>query len=245
MVMVSRHDVQSAIGYIRVSTVEQAEQGYSLEDQSRRIKAYCVAREIDLVGVIADVGISGADPERSGLGGVLAVLEDGYADALVVTKLDRLSRSACLMLTITEELEAAGIAIVSITESIDTSTPAGKFFRTILAGVAEFEKELITERMVAGKRAKQLKLGPAAYLGGPTVPYGFRANGDLMERDPLEWPVLERIQSERSCGATLEAIANGLNNDSIVGKRGGRWHAGTLSRLLRSTEDLLDWCLWI
>lgn len=221
-----------------MSTVEQAEHGYSLDDQTSRIKAYCHARDLELVGIIADQGVSGADPERSGLSGVVAVLKDGYADTLVVTKLDRLSLSASLMLQITEELESAGIAIVSITESIDTSTPAGKLFRTILAGVAEFEKELITERLVAGKRAKQDRLGPAAYIGGPTIPYGFRPSGDVLERDPGEWPVLERIRTERQAGATLEQIADGLNHDGIRGKRGGQWHAGTLSRVLRTTELL-------
>ena len=178
------------------------------------------------------------DPDRAGLAGVIAVLEDGYADALVVTKLDRLSRSASLMLTVTEKLEAAGIAIVSITESIDTSTPAGKLFRTVLAGVAEFEKELITERLVAGKRAKQHKLGPAAYIGGPTVPFGFCADGDVVVPHPGEWPVLERIRGERAAGATLDEIAAGLNRDGVEGKRGGRWHPGTLSRLLATAERL-------
>lgn len=232
--------MQSAIGYIRVSTVEQAEQGYSLEDQQRRIRAYCDAREIVLVAILADEGVSGASDTRPGLKGVLAVLQDGYAEALVVTKLDRLSRSAASMLRITEELEASGIAIISITESIDTSTPAGKLFRTILAGVAEFEKELITERLVAGKRAKQFKLGPEAYIGGPTVPFGFRVGDDIVVRDPIEWPVLARILADRKDGATLQEIADRLNREGVSGKRGGRWYPGTLSRLFRSVGPLVS-----
>ena len=230
----------AAVGYIRVSTVEQAEHGYSLNDQRNRIKTYCAARDWPLVAIVGDHGFSGADAARPGLEGLLAVLEDGNADVVVVTKLDRLSRSAALMLSIADDLEAQDVAIVSITEAIDTTTPAGKLFRTVLAGVAEFEKELITERLVSGKRSKQRTIGPHAYIGGPTIPFGFRAAGEVMVRDPIEWPVVARILKERSRGLTLTAIAEGLNRDGLRGKRGGLWHAGTLSRLLRTYTRLKD-----
>ncbi|MFH1330485.1 MAG: recombinase family protein [Actinomycetota bacterium] len=107
----------TAIGYARASTVEQAVSGYLLQDQHEKIRDYCRARSWDLVRVYADEGASGADSARNGFSEARAVLLSGDARALVVTKLDRLSRSASLMLAVTEELEAAGVGIVSITDA--------------------------------------------------------------------------------------------------------------------------------
>jgi DNA invertase Pin-like site-specific DNA recombinase len=120
-------DRPRAAGYIRVSTERQATEGLSLGEQERRIRAYAEAHGWELVEVFADRGISGRRDDRPALKRLLAELH--RIDRLIIPKLDRLGRSNRHLLDVFDQLEAADVQLVSVSEAIDTSTPIGKLLR--------------------------------------------------------------------------------------------------------------------
>ena len=161
-----------AVGYIRVSTDEQTQHGYSLEAQAQAIKKYCELQGWELVRIYRDDGYSGASMERPDL---QQLLEDVYLrkfDVVVVWKLDRLSRNLKDTLYLLDDaLEKNGIGFISIQEQFDTTTPIGKAVMQIIAVFAQLEREMITERMKMGKYQKA-RLGQ---FGGHVL-YGYRKN---------------------------------------------------------------------
>ena len=145
------------IGYARVSTARQAEEGTSLETQVERLKAAGAER------VIEDGGRSGATTDRPGLTELRAAVRPG--DTVLVTKLDRLGRSTKDLLSIVEDWADVGIAFRCIDQGLDFSGPSGRFLLTLLGAVAELERSMILERTAAGRAAAKAA-GKA--LGGGT-----------------------------------------------------------------------------
>lgn len=217
-----------AAGYIRVSTAKQAEEGYSLDAQQKDIERYCSAFGWELTDLYIDAGKSGKNTERPELKRLMSDAAEGKFEKVVFAKLDRLGRSAKDILTLFDTFEKRDIGLVSLKEQFDTSTAMGRFVRTILAGVAELEREIITERLMGGKGEKVAEGG---YVGG-YLPYGYELiDGEIRIHD-AEAQVIERIFTERQAGRTLEEIADGLTVDGIPTKRGGRWAKGTVSAIL-------------
>jgi DNA invertase Pin-like site-specific DNA recombinase len=144
--------------YTRVST----NVGQSPEMQSRELRQFCKARGWQIVDEYTDKGISGAKDSRPELNRLMADAHKRKFDAVVVWKFDRFARSVSHLLRALENFQALGIAFVSLSESLDTSTPAGKMVFTVLGAVAELERSLIGERVRAGlrnARAKGIRLG--------------------------------------------------------------------------------------
>lgn len=162
--------------YIRVSTQEQVE-NYSIESQKERIEAYCKAKGWSIYEVYIDPGYSGSNTDRPALQRMLSDIDK--VDAVVVYKLDRLSRSQRDTLELIEEhFLKNDVDFVSITETLDTSTPFGKAMIGILSVFAQLERETIAERMRMGhiKRAEEGFRG----MGGDYDPAGYaRVNGEL------------------------------------------------------------------
>lgn len=202
-----------AVGYVRTSTDRQDN---SVEDQRHRIAQYCAARGWDLAGVYVDEGVSGAKASRPALDRMVAdVLADGVSH-IVATKLDRLGRSVAHVIDLHDALEAKGVGLVFIDQGIDTSTPAGRLMRNVLASVAEFERDLISERVKAGmaeaKRSKGRRYGKTSQLSGELV---------------------DRIGAMRAEGASLAAIARALNGEGCpTGQGGQRWYPSTVKAVL-------------
>ena len=151
-----------AYGYIRVSSAEQIK-GTSLDEQKRQIEAYASLKGIDLLDVIIDPAIKGEIPIHLRPHGMLLVeaIDDGSIDTVIICKLDRAFRSASDCLNKVEEWEKKGIGlhILNISgQTVDTASPMGKFFITIMAGAAELEKNLIKERCSNGRAARRLKV---------------------------------------------------------------------------------------
>ena len=145
--------------YARVSTVSN---GQSPEMQLRELGEYCQRRGWTVTGDYVDVGISGSKEKRPELDKLLADAHRRRFDAIVVWKFDRFARSVSHLLRALETFQSLGIEFVSLTEGVDTSTPAGKMIFTVLGAVAELERSLICERVRAGlrnARAKGKKLG--------------------------------------------------------------------------------------
>ena len=223
---------QKAVGYIRVSTDEQSNNGLGLEAQEAAIRAFAESQGYDLVEIVADPGVSGATrpATRPGFSRVLALAEKQAFSILLVWKFDRLARSLEYAVTTTSGLqEQLGITLRSVTEPIDTATPTGQIIFAVLAGFAAQERESIIDRTIAGKKQKASRGG---YVGGLT-PYGYRRDkeGGLMI-DEQEAAVVRRIASMRQSGATLQSISDTLNAEGIPGRRGGSWYPGTVRYLL-------------
>lgn len=220
-----------AVGYIRVSTEEQAREGVSLDAQKARIEAWAQANETTLIGFFEDAGISGSRTEnREGLKKAIGIACEKRS-ILIVYSLSRLSRSTKDTLALAERLEKAGADLVSLSERIDTTSAAGKMVFRMLAVLNEFERDQISERTAAALRHKRDQR--QAY--SPT-PYGFDRVGDQLVINHDEHRVIEEILGLRERGWSLRQIADKLNLKGIEAKNGGNWHASSVRSVLFTSE---------
>ncbi|GJE03586.1 recombinase family protein [Methylobacterium isbiliense] len=225
-----------AVGYVRVSTEEQAAHGYGLPAQERAIRAFAESQGYDLVALIADPGVSGATrpAERAGFRQVLAIAEGGGIAVLLVHKFDRLARHIAYAVTTANDLGTAhGVSVRSVTEPIDTVSPAGRMMFAVLAAMAEAERDLITERTKGGRMMKAGRGGIAC--GRPPYGYAPDREGGLRIVE-AEAAVVRRIFAERAAGRILQAIANGLNADRIPSPRGRAWRTGQVSYVVNNPK---------
>lgn len=208
-----------AIGYVRVSTEEQAVSGAGLEAQRVAILAEAERRGWRLVDVVEDAGFSGRDLKRPGIVAALDALRRGRADTLVVSKLDRLSRSMLDFAGLMERSTKEGWALVALDLGVDTTTPQGEMVANVMATFAQFERRLIAQRTrdaLAAKRAAGVRLGRP-----PTLPTD----------------VIERIVAARRGGASLQEIADRLTAEDVPTAQGGRrWYASTVAAVLRAAR---------
>lgn len=213
-----------AIGYVRVSTGKQADKGGSLAVQRDRIVEFAVLNGYELVGVFEDAGVSGAkdEGERPGFAAALDAIRRGDASTLVVTDADRFSRDADVAGHARIEIKRAGGKVVVLSE-IDANVE----IVAVRQLLAVLEREKVRARMrtwSAARLAKGLHMGPA--------PYGFRIGAaGVLEADPAEAPVVDRILALRASGATLRAIAAALNADEVPARGGRGWNQMTISKI--------------
>jgi DNA invertase Pin-like site-specific DNA recombinase len=207
------------IGYVRVSTDEQAVSGAGLEAQRRAIAAECRRRGWELVETIEDAGYSAKDLKRPGVQEALRALEAGEAKALVVAKLDRLSRSMLDFAALMATAQKQNRALVALDCAVDTSTPAGEAMAHVLATFGQFERRLI------GQRTKEALAA-------------MKASGDRLGRPPtVPQSVVRRIQRLRACGDSFRAIAASLNQARVPTAQGGKqWYAATVRHVLLRTS---------
>lgn len=219
--------MQKAIGYIRVSTQGQAEEGVSLEAQRAKIEAWCNLNDAELAAVFTDAGISGASMDkREGL--QAAIKATGKGMALVAYSISRLARSTRDMLDIADHLDRKGADLVSLTEKIDTTSASGRMVFRMLAVLSEFERDQLGERTkaaLAHLKAKGEKYGP--------VPFGYQEIEGRLVEVRKEARIVAEIARMRGRGAAFKKIADHLNNEGIEGKRGGKWHASTVRYVLQ------------
>ena len=220
------------IGYIRVSTEEQAKEGVSLENQRRKIEAYCSLYNHDLLEIIVDAGLSAKDTNRAGFQRLLTLTSSRRPniEGLVVYKLDRIFRNAEEALRHTNLWDAKGIALISVQEQIDTKSATGKFFFTLLAAIAEMERNVISERTtdaLALKKAKGERAG--------NVPYGFRLipDGAAIVKDDGEQKIIRLIQKLNADGLSTRKIADELNQSGHRTRRGTAWRCQYIMGILK------------
>lgn len=222
----------TALGYVRVSSEEQVREGVSLDAQRARIAAYAEAKGLPLVEVLADEGRSGKDLERPGLEDLLAKCRRGEVAHVIVWKLDRLTRRTRHLLSLVEDLFLARhIELHSVSESLDTSTPHGRFVLTLFGGLAQMERELIAERTRGALAWKREQGFPTSH-----APLGFRSRGkrDPMEAVPSELETVRRIFALWREGENYHTIADRLNIAGVRTKRGGRWwYPSTVRNVVR------------
>lgn len=145
--------------YVRVSTIDQAEEGYSIGEQTAKLKAYCKAMGWAIADIYTDPGFSGAKLDRPELQRLIKDIEKSKFDTVLIYKLDRLSRSVRDTLYLVQDVFTKNnVDFISLNENIDTSSAMGGLFLTILSAISEFERETIKERMMLGKK-EELKAG--------------------------------------------------------------------------------------
>jgi DNA invertase Pin-like site-specific DNA recombinase len=220
---------QRAIGYIRVSTEEQAKEGISIEAQAAKLRQYAELYGIELINIKIDAGISAKSLERPGLQNTLDALESGEADAILIYKLDRLTRSVADLGRLIERYFNK-YQLLSVTDHIDTGTANGRLILNVLASVSQWERETIVERTETSLR--YLKDEKRVYNHPPL---GYHAVEGHLRPDEEEQLVVAEIQEMREKGSTLRAIANDLNDRGIIGKRGGMFYASTIQAVLRNS----------
>jgi DNA invertase Pin-like site-specific DNA recombinase len=219
-----------AIGYIRVSTEEQAAHGVSLDAQRAKIEAYALTKDLELVGIIEDAGKSAKDLRRPGVQKVLAMAKRKEVDAVIIVKLDRMFRSTVDALNTAKDFDRRGVALHSISESLDTQSAMGKFFFTLTAALAEMERGLVGERTRAALTRKREK----GEKTGGDVPYGFDLVGGKLTQNQEEQQTKARISRLRKSGLSFQKVANVLNADGIPTKRGGMWTSMQVSRAAKA-----------
>ncbi len=213
-----------AIGYVRVSTEEQAASGLSLDSQRRKVEAMATLSDLDLADVLEDAGASASSLKRPGMNELMARVKGGQVDVIIIAKLDRLTRSIKDLSALLECLGKArradgdkGVDLISTSESLDTSTATGRLVVNIMASVSQWEREVIAERTSA---ALQELLAQGRAPGNPAFGYQADDAGNLIEK-PDEQRVLRRIESLRAEGQSWQAVANALTSDGLRTRKGG------------------------
>lgn len=228
---------------VRVSTDEQEEKG-TIQIQTEFARKYCDLHGLPLHEdlIFADDGVSGTIPLEQRPGGMrlIEAAKRGEFNTLLIYKLDRLGRACRVILNAVDQLEQYGVTVVSMTEPFDTSNPFGRFVLTILAAVAEFERENILERTMNGrkKRANEGK-----WCGGP-APYGFQVSEEgflipeKLEAETVRW-IFQHFAEEKG---TLIRACQELNRRGVQTRKNGngknctgKWTTSSIYGILINT----------
>jgi DNA invertase Pin-like site-specific DNA recombinase len=210
---------QTVLAYSRVSTEEQSVSGLGLDAQRSALQAEAARRGWESVVYVVDEGKSGKTLNRPGISEALRALAAGDASVLVVTKLDRLSRSLLDFATLMEQARREGWSLIVLDVGIDMSTPSGQLMANVMASFSEYERQLIASRTASALQAKKSR--------------GFRLGRPVT----LDRAVAQRIVRMRQAGLSTPRIAAALNDERVPTARGGAaWYASTVSAVLRSAE---------
>lgn len=217
------------LGYGRVSTEEQGFSGVSLDCQVEKIRGYCRLYELELVDTVTDVE-SGKSLERPGIETTVKMLDAGWVDGVVITKLDRLSRSVKDWNSLIDGYfsEKAGKQLFSVGDSIDTRTAAGRLVLNVLMSVAQWEREAIAERTreaLAHKRAKGERISKSVFG------FDIGRNGKLVPNEG-EQAAAVRMREMRAAGSSLREIADEMDRLGVKTKEGRPWAHQSVSRIV-------------
>lgn len=225
---------RSRVGlYVRVSTIEQAEEGYSIAVQTEKLKSYCFARGWDVYFTYTDPGFSGSNMNRPALQRMFNDIKSGNLDIVLVYKLDRLSRSQRDTLYMIEDIFLKnGIDFVSMTENFDTSTPLGRAMIGILSVFAQLEREQIKERLAMGNMARA---SSGLWHGGSGAPIGYDYINGLLIVNEYEAMQIQLIFDLFLRGYTFHGIKTELQKRNYKNKYGSWKNASIISKVLQNT----------
>ena len=214
--------------YIRVSTEEQAQYGFSVEAQKEKAIAFCKSQEWKIFNTYIDDGFKGGNLRRPHIQKLLADAEEKKFNVILIYKLDRLSRRLSDLTRLVEKFEALGIGIRSITEPFDTTNPTGKLLFNMLGSFAQFERELIGERtkLGIGRRVKEGKWTT-------TPPFGYNmVDGNLVvnEKEITFYKRAIELFLYHNYGTKL--IAEKLNEEDKITRRTGKWADSSVWNML-------------
>lgn len=223
-------DITRAVLYARVSTDEQAQEGVSLAAQEARMRGYAAMAGLEITAVVVDAGVSAGKPlaDRPGGRRVLEAVRTGEAGTVVALKLDRMFRSATDCLVTADAWTAAGASLRFVDlggQPVDTATPTGRFFLTVLAACAELERGQIRDRI---KTALAHKAACGERVGG--IPYGrhLAADGVALVVDEAEQATMAAARDLRAAGLSLRAVGAALAARGMLPRCGGVWNPKTV-----------------
>jgi len=240
--------------YVRVSTLNQVDRE-SLSTQESRLRAYCQANGYRVFNVYKDAGFSGKDTKRPGLEALMSDIKAGRIQVVLVTKLDRITRSLRDLLKLVEFFHKHDVKFISITQNIDSSGPFGRFMRDLLGLIAQLEREVTAERVAEDM---YYRAGLGKWNGG-VVPYGYttrhRVMTELLEKgapeeealkkaaelapepkklypDPEEAEVVRKIFQTFLETRSIRRTTRTLNSLGLRTRRGSTWAASSIHRIL-------------
>jgi len=216
------------IGYARVSTDKQADRGVSLEAQTEKIRAMAVVHNAELVDIIVDGGESAKSLNRPGMERLLALIDSGGVQAVIVAKLDRLTRSVKDLCTLLERFERREVTLISVAESLDTGSAAGRLVLNIMTAVSQWEREAIGERT---RDAMDHKRNNGERVGNIAFGYRLASDGVHVEPEPTEQATIAAVAELRSNGMSLRRIAKDLNRRGIRTRKGSEWRLESVARV--------------
>lgn len=215
--------------YTRVSTEEQAKEGFSLPAQAERLRAFAAAKQWTIVQEYVDAGYSGRDTKRPGYKALMA--DKDRWDMLLVVKMDRIHRSSRNFLAMMDDLRKHNKEFTSISESIDTSTAMGRFVMGVISGIAQLESEQTGERAFTGMRQKA-ESGQGS-LGRP-APYGYRYKDGVLHVVDEEAVHVRWMFDRAREGMSRRAIARELNENGITTRNGKQWTVWNVGHILKN-----------
>ena len=225
--------MKKVVGYLRVSTIEQASEGLSLANQEAKIEAFATAKDWDLIGIFRDEGVSAKDLNREGIQQVIEGCRKHEFDVVIIYKLDRLTRSVRDLGYLTQDVfEKTGVDFSSIQDNFDTTTANGKLVLNILGSVAQWERDIIAERtreVLMYKALQSKRVGQ--------IPYGWRLadDGDTLLEIEQEQAAISLMQHLRGRGHSLQAICNELTRQGYL-PLGKRWYSMSVHNILNRLE---------
>jgi len=220
--------------YVRVSTDEQAQEGFSIRGQTEKLKAYALLKEWDIYNIYSDEGISGKNiVDRPAINRLIEDIKKGNVDNVLVFKVDRLTRSTKNLIELVDLFEEHNCVFNSLTESIDTDTPSGRMFLRIIGIFAEFERENLACRVQLGLERK-VKEGYS--LANHVISYGYtkKKGQKIQEVQPEEARIVKEIfEMYVDENMSMTKIANTLNKKKVKTKRDViTWRTCTIQRIL-------------
>lgn len=222
-------DPMRAALYVRVSTEDQAAEGFSLDAQTKRLKAYCNVRGWEVAEVYRDEGASGRTADRPEYRRMIG--EADRWDIILVLKMDRIHRNSLNFTLMMDDLRGMGKEFTSVQDKFDTTTAMGRFVMDIMQRIAQLESEQTGERVKAGMARKAAN--GRGHLGSGH-PFGYEySEGELLVIDS-EAETVREIYGMYRDGLSLASIADDLNSRLVPAKRSGRWNKQSVSNILRN-----------
>ncbi|MCQ2079063.1 MAG: recombinase family protein [archaeon] len=223
--------------YIRVSTTEQAEDGYSLEAQEEKLLLYCeaIADDLEVYRIYRDDGYSGTTTTRPGYQQMMEDINEW--DLLLVLKMDRIHRNTRNFMLMMDELARRHKEFRSATEDLDTTTAMGRFVVNMIQNIAQLESEQIGERTKFGMKEKAETLSNThaeSRTMGFNPPYGYVLEDGVLHSVPEELEVVRRMYQEFLAGSSFPRIAESVNRDGIRTRKGNRWTKDSISTILHN-----------
>lgn len=214
---------------MRVSTDKQADQGVSLEAQAAKIRAMAVVHGAEVADIIVEAGESAKSLNRPGMARLLQLVDTRQVEVVIIAKLDRLTRSVKDLCVVLEQLERRGVALVSVAESLDTNSAAGRLVLNIMTAVSQWEREAIGERTrdaLRHKRHNGQRVG--------NIAYGYRLSDDgvHVQPDQAEQATIAAIRDLRANGRSLRRIADDINQQGRRTRRGSEWRLESVARVV-------------
>jgi DNA invertase Pin-like site-specific DNA recombinase len=215
--------------YARVSTEDQAKEGFSLDAQMKKLEAYCRSKGWTPIGHFIDEGYSGRNTNRPEYKRMMESMDDW--DVLLVMKIDRIHRDSMNFMLMMDDFKRKGKEFSSVQDKFDTTNASGRLFMDIMQRIAQFESEQMGERVKMGMERKA-KHG-TGHLGSGH-PYGYRYDNGKLEIEEDEASVVRMIYAMSEEGSSLATIARTLNEASIQAKKGGQWNKQSIHGILKN-----------